>query len=185
MKKEKLQEISLRIQELRKLSNISIEEMAEFLDIPLQTYIDIENGNEDIPASMLLEISQKLNVDMSVLLTGEDPKMHIFTVTRKDKGVSVQRREQYDYQNLASNMIHKKAEPFIVTVDPKPGNTSPSINHHPGQEFNYVLQGRLKVYIHNNEIILNEGDSLFFDSNYGHAMEALDGKPAKFLAIIL
>ncbi|MDQ1276724.1 MAG: hypothetical protein QG610_2302, partial [Euryarchaeota archaeon] len=81
--------------------------------------------------------------------------------------------------------IHKKAEFFIVTVEPKPEGAKPDTNAHPGQEFNYVLEGSLKVYIHNNEIVLNEGDSIYFDSNYQHAMKAMNGKPAKFLAVIM
>ena len=73
---------------------------------------------------------------------------------------------------------------FIVTVDPKE-DAVPSLNTHPGQEFNYVLEGSLKIYIHNNEIVLNEGDSIIFDSNHRHAMIALNDKKAKFLAVIM
>jgi quercetin dioxygenase-like cupin family protein len=58
-------------------------------------------------------------------------------------------------------------------------------NSHPGQEFNYVIEGTLKVIINGNEIILNEGDSLFFDSGANHGMKAMNNKTAKFLAIIL
>jgi mannose-6-phosphate isomerase-like protein (cupin superfamily) len=123
--------------------------------------------------------------DMGLLLTGEETRMHIFTVTRKDKGVEVERRKQYKYQNLAEKFIHKKAEPFIVTVEPRQDDNKPSTNSHPGQEFDYVLEGEMKFYIHDNEIILKEGDSIFFDSSYEHAMEALNNQPAKFLAIIL
>lgn len=182
---EKIKEIAARIHELRELSDITVEEMASFLSINLETYQKYEEGSEDIPASILFEVAQKLKVDMSLLLTGEDPRMHIFTVTRKNKGVDVERREQYSYQNLAANFIHKKAEPFLVTVEAKPEGNKIYTNSHPGQEYNYLLEGKLKVIIHNNEIILEEGDSIFFDSNYEHAMEALGGKTAKFLAIIL
>ncbi len=59
--------------------------------------------------------------------------MNVFTVTRSGKGVSVERREQYRYQNLAEKFIHKKAEFFIVTVDPKPQGTKPDTNSHPGR----------------------------------------------------
>jgi quercetin dioxygenase-like cupin family protein len=97
----------------------------------------------------------------------------------------VERRKQYKYQNLAYNFIHKKAEPFLVTVAPESENTPFHFNSHPGQEFNYVLKGRLKVIIDDNELILEAGDSLFFDSNYPHAMKALDNQTAEFLAIIL
>ncbi len=182
---EKIKEIASRVRELREVSRISVKKMAEYLHVSEETYEKYESGIEDIPASILYEIAHKLQVDMGTLLTGEEPRMNIFTLTRNGKGVSVERRKQYKYQNLAEKFIHKKAEFFIVTVDPKPQGTKPDTNSHPGQEFNYVLEGSLKVYIHHNEIILNEGDSIYFDSNYQHAMEAMNGKTAKFLAVIM
>ncbi len=181
---EKIKEIAARVKELREISDVPAEKMAKDLNVAVDMYLKYESGEEDIPASILYEISHKLNVDMAVLLTGESPRMHIFSVTRKGQGVSVERREAYKYQNLAANFIHKKAEPFLVTVEPKPSEGNVSKNSHPGQEFNYILEGRMKYYIHENEIVLEEGDSIFFDSNYPHAMESLDGKPARFLAII-
>lgn len=178
-----MREIALRISELRKMSRISVKEMASNLNLPVELYSEYENGNSDIPASVLIEIAQELNVDMGLLLTGEEARMNIFTVTRKNKGVNVERRKNYQYENLAEKFIHKKAEPFIVTV--KPRNGKPSTNSHPGQEFDYVLEGSLNFYIHDNQILLHKGDSIFFDSSYEHAMEALDDKTAKFLAFIM
>ena len=183
--KEKMKEIAQRVSELRELSEVSLNEIADHLNMPVDTYKSYEEGKNDIPASVLYEIAQKLNVDMGLLLTGEETRMHIFTVTRKDKGVRVERRKQYKYENLAEKFIHKKAEPFIVTVKPRNEEGKPSTNSHPGQEFNYVIKGSLKIYIHDNEIVLEKGDSIFFDSSYKHAMEALNGEKAKFLAIIL
>ncbi len=181
---EKVKEIGARIHELRELSEISAAHMAKIVEIPLRAYNKFETGEEDIPASVLFKISQELNVDMSLLLTGEAPRMNIYTVTRKGKGVNVERRADYSYQNLAANFHHKKAEPFLVTVDPKPVDTPLCINSHPGQEFDYILEGTLKVMIHHHEITLEPGDSIFYDSSYGHGMEALHGKTARFLAII-
>ncbi len=183
--REEMKEIALRIKELRELSDISTEEISDYLGVRVEEYQKYEEGEVDISASILFEIAHKLGVDMGLLLTGEETRMHIFTVTRKDKGVEVERRKQYKYQNLAEKFIHKKAEPFIVIVEPRTGVDKPSTNSHPGQEFDYVLEGEMKFYIHDNEIILEEGDSIFFDSSYEHAMEALNNQPAKFLAIIL
>lgn len=182
---DKIREIAGRVRELRELSDVSVKEMAEYLKVSEEMYQKYENGTEDIPASLLFEIAHRLNVDMATLLTGEEPRMNIFTLTRDGKGVSVERRKQYAYQNLAEKFIHKKAEFFVVTVEPKPSGTKTEKNSHAGQEFNYVLDGTLKVYIHDNEIVLNKGDSIYFNSNYEHAMEAMDGKPAKFLAVVL
>lgn len=180
---EKIKELASRIREMREVSDISQGQMADYLEIPLRTYQEYEIGEEDIPASVLYAISHKLRVDMTTLLTGEEPKMHIFTVTRAGKGVQVERRKQYGYENLVENFAHKKGEFFLVTVPPSQEEPNPAV--HQGQEFNYVLEGTLKILIHNNELILKKGDAIYFDAGYEHAMVALDGAPATFLAVIL
>ena len=182
--KETIKDIGSRVKELRELSDFTILEMAKECSVSEEEYIKYENGEKDIPASVLYEIANKFKVDMGLLLTGEETRMHIFNVTRCGEGVSVERRKQYIYENLAEKFIHKKGETFIVTVEPKDID-KPATNTHPGQEFNYMLEGSLKLYIHDNEIILNKGDSIFFDATYEHAMKALNNKPAKFLALIL
>jgi quercetin dioxygenase-like cupin family protein len=182
---EKIREIAARVREMRELSEISAARMAQLVDVPHDVYLSYEQGEADIPASILYGIAQQLNVDMALLLTGDAPRMRIYSVTRKGEGVPVERRSQYRYQNLANNFAGKKAELFLVTVEPKPVGTPLSPNAHPGQEFNYLLEGSLKVLINNREIILDEGDSIFFDSSYPHAMATLDDRPAKFLAIIM
>lgn len=177
-------DIGNRMKELRELSDISIQDFAQELNIDREMYEKYENGEIDIPASLLYEVANRFNVDLGLILTGEESRMSIFDVTRANKGISVERRKEYNHENLCSKFIHKKAETFLVTVDPEK-NPIPSLNSHPGQEFNYVLEGTLKIYIHNNEIVLNKGDSIFFDSSHRHAMVALNDKPAKFLAVIM
>lgn len=177
-------DIGNRIRELRELSDITISEIASDLNIKEETYIQYENAEVDIPASFLYELAHIFKVDLGLLLTGEESRMNIFDVTRANKGVSVDRRKEYLHENLCSKFINKKAETFLVVVDPEK-NPVPSLNAHPGQEFAYVTEGTLKVYIHNNEIILNEGDSIFFDSTHRHEMIALNDKPAKFIAVIM
>lgn len=180
--KEKLDEIGSRLRELRDLNRVTPEEMAAHLKVPVETYNCYEDGKLDIPASILIGIARRLDVDTGLLLTGEESKMIIFTVTRKGEAVDVERRKQYHYQSLARKFAHKKAEPFIVTIDPR---NSPSFNNHPGQEFEYVLEGSLKITIHDNDVVLNEGDSIFFDSSYDHYMEALNDRPVKLLALVM
>ena len=176
--------IGKRIKELRELSDISTEELSSELNMDEETYIKYEKGEEDIPASLIYEIAGVFNVDMGLLLNGEESRMSIFDVTRSGEGVKVNRRSEYTYENLCKKFIHKKAEMFIVTVNPKE-NPTPSFNKHPGQEFNYILQGSMKLFIHNNEITLNEGDCVFFDSTHKHAMIALNNETAKFLAVLM
>ena len=82
-------DIGNRIRELRELSDITIKEIAEDLNITEETYIQYENGEIDIPASFLYELANIFKVDLGFLLTGEESRMSIFDVTRSNKGVSV------------------------------------------------------------------------------------------------
>lgn len=180
-----IKQIAARLRELRDISGISIEDLAKEFNVSVETYKEYESGNVDIPVGILYQASGKFKVELTALLTGDDPKLRTYALVRKGKGVHVERRKQYKYQSLAYNFIHKKAEPFLVTVEPGPENAPVHFNSHPGQEFNYLLEGRMKIFVDGHELELQEGDSLFFDSGVPHGMKALDGKAAKFLAIIL
>lgn len=182
---DELKQVAARIQDLRDIAGMSAESLAAQLDIAVETYQRYESGESDIPLGVLFKIANVFHVELSALLTGEDPKLHVYSVVRKGKGMPVERRKDYEHQSLAFNFVQKKAEPFLVTVAPETDETPIAHNAHPGQEFNYVLQGTLKVCINNHEVILHEGDALYFDSSCEHGMKAIGDEPAQFLAIIL
>jgi len=182
---EQIKQVAARIREMREISDISADTLANQLGITLALYNEYESGDIDIPVSFLYQFANKFNIELSTLLTGENPRLHTYSVVRKGKGISVDRRKEYKYENLAYNFIHKKAEPFLVLVEPEADDTEIHYNSHPGQEFNYVLEGSMKVFIDEHEVTLNEGDSLYFNSGLSHGMRAINNKPAKFLAIIL
>ncbi|HEY5509812.1 MAG TPA: cupin domain-containing protein [Prolixibacteraceae bacterium] len=181
---DQIQLIASRIKELREISGISAESFASELQVDAKLLHSYESGTTDIPVGFLYKIAHRFNMELSALLRGEQPKLHVYSVVRKGKGLNVDRRKQYTYENLAWNFIHKKIEPFIVTVAPYQENRTPEFNSHPGQEFNYVLEGILMVIVDGHEITLNEGDSIYFDSGYQHAMKALNNQHSRFLAIV-
>ena len=79
----------------------------------------------------------------------------------------------------------RKVNPFMVQVDPLPGNEKPNKNGHDGQEYDYVIEGTLEVTIEEKVMVLNPGDSIYFDSKKQHCFRSLNGEPAKFLCIII
>ena len=117
------------------------------------------------------------------IMFGEEPKMSTYFVTRAGCGVSVERTKVYKYQALAAGFRDRKADPFIVTVEP--GDRPMHYNTHDGQEFNLVMEGRLLLSVGGKELTLNPGDSIYFNSKLPHGMKALDGRTVRFLAIIL
>jgi len=182
---EKVKLIASRIKELRNIAGISAESFANELNIDSKLFHEYESGTVDIPVGFLYEVANKFNMELSALLMGDQPKLHVYSIVRKGKGLNVERRKQYKYEHLAYNFIHKKAEPFIVTAEPMPNDKELEFNSHIGQEFNYVLEGSIMIVVDKHELILNEGDAIYFNSGYQHAMKALNNQSAKFLAIII
>ncbi len=182
---EQIKQIAERIKEIREISGISAETLATKLGIGADTYIKYESGTTDIPVGIIFKISELFNIELSVMLGGDNPRLKIYGIVRSSKGLKLERRKQYKYESLAYNFIQKKAEPFMVTIDPDSENRLLEFNSHPGQEFNYVLKGTMMIIIDEHEVTLNEGDSIYFNSGYRHAMKALNNEQVKFLAIVL
>ena len=183
--KSEIKQIAYRLRGLRDDLYLSPEEVAASCAVAPELYLSYESGEVDIPVSILMKIASRYNMELTTLLTGESPKMRGYSLTRKGQGTVVERRKEYRYQALNEGFIHKKANPFIVTVVPGPAGEPFPLYRHEGQEFNMVLTGRMMVSVNGKEMILEEGDSLWFDSALPHGMKALDGKEVKFLAIII
>jgi hypothetical protein len=182
---EEMKEIAKRLAGLRDTFKTSVEALAKAIEVPLDVYKQYEAGKTDIPVGVLFKISGFFKIELASILTGVDPKLHHYCLARKGEGVSVERRTDYQYQSLAFNFIHKKAEPFLVTVAPQSDSKPVPRNAHPGQEFDYCIEGKIEIAIGEHVETLEEGDSIFFDSSISHGMKALNGKPARFLAIIM
>ena len=177
-------EIAGRLRSMGESLEISIEKAAHACDVSVADYSKYESGEADIPVGVLHRMARHFGFDITTLLTGEEPHMHTFSLTRKGRGVTVQRRQSYNYESLASNFVNRKADPYYMIVEPKE-DPEITLNAHPGQEFNYVLEGQLKVVIGENELILHPGDSVYFDSAIPHGMQAMNGRVARFLAVVL
>ena len=181
---ENVQEICARVRVLREIEEISAEALAAELGFNPAEYSAWESGEKEFSIGALVEIAARFRVDLSELVTGGTPKLKTFCLTKAGQAPEVSRRPMYTYWNLAYNFHRKKAEPFIVDVSPETENKPVSLNTHPGQEFNYVLEGRLLVCISGHEMELGPGDCVYYDSQEPHGMKALGGKAAHFLAFL-
>jgi Mannose-6-phosphate isomerase len=180
---EHIREIALRLKGLREVLEISVTEIASVCGINEGEYREMESGEHDIPIGILHRICHNYNVELSALLFGDEPRMSSYYLTRKGYGPSVERSQHYKYQSLAAGFASRKADPFIVTVEP---NEEPvHLNAHAGQEFDMVLEGTLLISIGGKELTLEEGDSIYFDAARPHGMKALNNVPVRFLAMIL
>lgn len=178
---EQILQIAARLREARELNDKTPEEVAAYLKYPLSEYLKYESGEEDIPVSLLHAAADLFGMDMTELLTGNVPRLRNFCLVRKGEGVNVERYAGYDFQSLAYNFVHRSAEPLMVKVG---AGKQPELVSHPGQEFNYVVEGTVKVLLGDHEFLLQEGDSIYFDPTIRHGQQAVGGD-ARFLTIIL
>jgi len=184
---EKLAQIPGRIKELREILEISAMDMADDIHVPPETYKKYENGEQDIPISVLNNIAGRLGIDMTVIITGEDPRMKSAAVCRRGKGVQIERYPGYEFSSLAYNFKGRTMEPLLVLLD---SSRPPAAQvSHSGQEFNYVVEGKMKVTVGKAEYILSEGDSIYFDATLPHGQSAVPASEggagqARFITII-
>ena len=182
---QNIKQVALRIKTLREISGETPEKLAGILKITEKEYLVYESGAADIPVSFIYEIAGHYKVELTALLTGNEPHRKSVSLVRAGTGPGVERTSGYKYRDLAYNFAHKKMEIFEVIAEAKKEGGEIHYNSHAGQEYNYCLEGSMKVFIENNEYILNPGDCIYFDSVQKHAMSALNNKPAKFLAVII
>ena len=184
-KTEASKEIIARVQVLREIEEISGETLAKELGFNPNEYRQWESGEMEFPIGALIKIASFFKVDLSELITGKTSKLKTYCLTRAREAPEVSRRPMYTYWNLAYNFHRKKGEPFLVEASPDTEDKPISLNTHPGQEFNYVLEGKLLISIGGRESELGPGDCIYYDSTEPHGMKALGGTRARFLAFVL
>ncbi|MCL1953084.1 MAG: cupin domain-containing protein [Oscillospiraceae bacterium] len=175
-------QIASRLKEIREVSDFTAEETAARLGVPTARYLAYEEDGEDIPISVLYELANVYGVDITELLTGSSPRLSNYCVVKKGRSTGVDRYPGYHFESLAYNFKRRIMEPLLVTVEPEEKEMSPV--SHPGQEFNYVVEGAVLVLLDGEEIILEAGDCIYFDPTLPHGQKAAGGKPAKFLTVI-
>ena len=178
---ESINEIAARIRELREVCDYTQEKLAEELGISAEQYAGYEQ-NGDFPISVIYEIANKFRVDFNELITGEPSRIDTYQVVRRGHGKSVSRFPGYRFKDLAFRYADKIMQPLLVTLEPS--DEPAKLVTHTGQEFNLVLKGSIVVTFEDKEIILNEGDSIYFNPSYPHGQRCNGDSKARFLTMI-
>jgi transcriptional regulator with XRE-family HTH domain len=178
------EEIAPRLRGLREAVDLTPETLAGLIGASPEEVLRFESGTVEIPVSHLFRVAQACNVDLTVLLSGGEAHLREHSLVRANEGLSVDRRKDYKYRSLAYRFTGRRMEPFLVRVPPKEEREL-NFNRHPGQEFIYMLEGRLEIRVGDSILTLAPGDSLYLDSSTPHALRGLAGADALFLDVII
>ncbi len=184
---DKLKEVAKRIREMREICDITETDMAKKTEVSLEDYRAYENGELDFPFTFIHKCSLAFGIGITDLLEGQSAHLSSYTVTRKGQGQETAKEDGIEIQNLAPLFRKKIAEPYWVRYEYSEELQSKPIHltKHSGQEFDFVMSGRLKVQIGENVEYLSEGDSIYYNSSTPHGMIAVDGRDCLFVAVVL
>ena len=185
--RQELSEVATRIREMREIMGMSTETLAGACEISEKEYLDYESGKADMPFTFIHKCALTFGIEMTELLGGGSAKLSSYTVTRKGKGQDTAKEDGISISNLAPKFKNKIAEPYWVKYEYSEEQQSKPIHltKHSGQEFDIVMSGSLKVQVGTNVEVLNEGDSIYYNSSTPHGMIAVGGKDCTFCAVVL
>ena len=182
-----LQEVAERIRNLRVDAGYTLEQLAESTGFPLEECRVYEEGRVDLPFSFIHKCALTFGVEMMDLLEGQSPRLTSYAVTRRGGGQLTSAEPGTEIRSIAPMFKNRKADPYWVRYIYSEAEQNAPIhqNTHGGQEFDLIMEGRLKVRIGEHTEILGPGDSIFYNSSTPHGMIAIDGADCVFCAVIL
>lgn len=177
-----------KIKQIREAAGLAHGDIAEAAGIEAAQIMLIESGEVSPSISTLIKIARRMGVRLGTLLDCAEDNAPIVstpgalspTVNTTKSGSS----DHLDFYSLAGGKSDRNMEPFMINV--KYTDTSDKENYsvHEGEEFIYVLEGRVYIYYGADEYILDAGESIYFDSIVPHWLTVETPEShAKILAI--
>ena len=150
----------------------------------------IENDRIALSFEKLVRISKGLEIDIAQLF---DSAVNIAparseggsrkSVTRAGEGRAIE-MARGNYLYVAADLLKKRMIPIIGDVFAKSIDEYPEYLRHEGEEYVLVITGTLDLYTDTyTPIRLESGDSIYFDSDMGHAYVAVGDEPCRILSV--
>jgi DNA-binding XRE family transcriptional regulator/quercetin dioxygenase-like cupin family protein len=165
------QVVRTRLRSLRKTLGLSLDELATRANLSPSTISRVETGKRTISLDVLLPLAAALNVDLDALLDlgGDDD-----VVIRPAPSASGD-RTTWMLSRPTGNTV-------AVKLRLEPTDRSPDQRVHPGHDWFFVIEGRVRLLLGDREIIVERGEAAEFATMTPHACAALDG-PAELIMI--
>jgi transcriptional regulator with XRE-family HTH domain len=166
-----------KIKKIRLGKKIPLDRVANETGCSIGTLKRIESGEEIPPVGTLLQISRALKIDSGFLLREQESnlKSRIKAFTK--------RTDSYAYTTLTPGAENKHLKAFLVSIDAMQEHKGVGYQHE-GEEFIYVLSGKIEVLVGDHLNTLKKGESLHFNSAIRHQLKNIDKKQAELLVVI-
>ena len=180
-------EMGIRLKKAREDRGLSLFDIYLRTNISVDDLTKIEEANVIPPLGTVIKLAKALDMKVGYFISGEEGKT--YTIVRKDDRKVISRYDSkkekqygYEYVSLAPHKTDRHMEPFLVTLEPS--ETAEERSTHDGQEFIFVLQGKMEVRLGEEFHILNTGDSIYYDSTVPHLVKCHTKEITKIIAVL-
>lgn len=156
---------------------LSIEDLAHETGYPADLLEKIEKDAATPPVALVLQLSRTLQVDVGVLGAAESKKASSRMKSQKIRAGS------YAYTQLAKSGSDKHLGAYRVTIEPNTAHQGVAY-HHEGEEFIYVLEGKLSILVGKNKSLLARGESIHFNSALHHELSNPGDEKTELLVVL-
>jgi transcriptional regulator with XRE-family HTH domain len=176
--RRKPQPLGKRLAKLRREKKLTLNSLANETGLTAKYISQIEKGGVIPPVSVILQLSRALEIDSGILLREERER-----ADKRSADDYQKRTEDYTYQTLTPQARHKHLKAFKVFIDPKSDHKGVSYQHL-GEEFIYVLKGKIEVMVGENKNTLGPNQCLHFNSSIVHKLRNTSAEKAELLVIL-
>jgi len=183
--------VGSKIKGLRETKNLSVEEVAESTGLSVDQIKSIENDQNLPSLGPLIKIARALGVRLGTFMDDNDSLGPVVTRAadrERDSSISFSNgatdaRKHMEYHPLAQQKAGRHMEPFIIDINPAE-SLEYKLSAHEGEEFIYVMEGEIELVYGKEKFLLQQGDTIYYDSIVKHHLHGAEGKSAKILALV-
>lgn len=175
-------DIGNKIKELRSNKKMTLRELSESTGLSIGFLSQLERGLTSIATDSLMRIAEALDVDLNYFFTNPKRKSRVVLRSYEKEVFKIDSSTFINY-NLTTNVSDKIILPRFIEI--LPNNTEENLNQykHEGEEFIYVLEGTLTLYVDNEQYELYPGDSAHYSSQTMHNFANYTNKVVRLLEV--
>lgn len=181
--------IGAKIKELRRAKKLTLQDVANETGFSTALLSQIENNNVSPPIATLSKIAHFFDVKIGHFFAENEEECR-FEVVRGDERTVIPRvvsqdgsNHGYFYESLSIHKKNKKMDPFLLTLNAMVTNTD--TYSHNGEELLFVMKGTAELLLDDQRIVLNEGDSVYFDANLKHRLLSSTCDEVKVMVVVM
>ena len=180
-------DVAERVKRAREQRGLSLLDISRRTGLEVSLLAEIEQGQSAPPLGTIIKLAKALEMKMGYFISGDE--LRPFTIVRRGDRKVVSRYDSkrdkhygYGYESLAPYKKDRHMEPFLVTL--QPATTKEERSTHDGQEFIFVLRGRMEVRLGEEIHVLESGDAIYYDSTVPHLVKCHGQETTEILAVL-